>query len=367
MSIFERRPRLRWAVPAAAVAVIVAGSLVGPVGASADSGLPSRSAEELLVDLQSPQATALSGTVVATADLGLPTLPTGMGSGADPTALLSGSHTVRVWQDGPDRSRLALIDTAEETALIRNGSEVWVWSSADRTAEHIVLPERDAAKPDLDGMPRTPQEAAELVLQGLDETTAVTTSGVSQVAGRSVYELILTPRQPDTLVARIVVAIDAETRIPLRLQVFSTQLQGPAYEVGFTSVDYATPDAALFTFTPPPGTEVTEHAKAADADRARAESGREAQEPTVVGTGWSQVVVSDVPPDALSGLMSGDMAAEGGIDPAAVLGVLPTISGEWGSGKVLAGTLFSAILTDDGRVAVGAVTPETLGAALAAS
>jgi hypothetical protein len=29
-------------------------------------------------------------------------------------------------------------------------------------------------------------------------------------------------------------------------------------------------------------------------------------------------------------------------------------------------TLFSAILTDDGRVAVGAVSPEALGAALAA-
>ena len=33
---------------------------------------------------------------------------------------------------------------------------------------------------------------------------------------------------------------------------------------------------------------------------------------------------------------------------------------------MLRGTLFSAILTDDGRVAVGAVSPEALGAALAA-
>jgi outer membrane lipoprotein-sorting protein len=369
MSIFERHPRLRWAVPAAAVAVIVAGSLVGPVAASADSGLPARTAEQLLVDLQSPQATALSGTVVITADLGLPTLPAGMGSGADPTAMLTGSHTVRVWQDGPDRTRLALIDTAEETDLIRNGSEVWVWSSAEKTAEHMVLPERDGAKPQdaVDGMPKTPQEAAALVLQGLDESTAVTTSGVGQVAGRPAYELILTPRQADTLVARVVVAMDAEMRIPLRLQVFSTQGQDPAYEVGFTSVDFSTPDASLFTFTPPPGTEVTEHdAPGATTDRSGA-STRDAQEPTVVGTGWSRVMVTDVPPDALTGLMSGDTSSSGGLDAATVLGALPRISGEWGSGTVLAGTLFSAILTDDGRVAFGAVSPETLGAALAAS
>ena len=46
------------------------------------------------------------------------------------------------------------------------------------------------------------------------------------------------------------------------------------------------------------------------------------------------------------------------------------IFGPNGAGKttllrLLAGTLFSAILTDDGRVAVGMVGPETLSAALA--
>jgi len=50
-----------------------------------------------------------------------------------------------------------------------------------------------------------------------------------------------------------------------------------------------------------------------------------------------------------------------------MLQALPTTSGAWGSGKVLEGTLFTAILTDDGRVAIGAVPPTTLGAALAAS
>ncbi len=33
---------------------------------------------------------------------------------------------------------------------------------------------------------------------------------------------------------------------------------------------------------------------------------------------------------------------------------------------MLRGTLFSAILTDDGRIALGAVSPEALGAVLAA-
>ncbi|MFC7640008.1 hypothetical protein ACFQX6_02355 [Streptosporangium lutulentum] len=36
------------------------------------------------------------------------------------------------------------------------------------------------------------------------------------------------------------------------------------------------------------------------------------------------------------------------------------VSGTWGSGRVIQTKLFSALLTDDGRLLVGAVTPEKL-------
>ena len=49
-----------------------------------------------------------------------------------------------------------------------------------------------------------------------------------------------------------------------------------------------------------------------------------------------------------------------------MLNLLPKVSGTWGSGHLLSGTLFSAVLTDDGRVAIGAVAPAQLYAALAA-
>jgi outer membrane lipoprotein-sorting protein len=377
VSIFDRRPRLRWAVPAAAGALILAGTAAGTVMASADAGLPARTAQELLVDLQDPQTDTVSGTVVASADLGLPALPTGMGSGADLTSLVSGSHTLRVWTDGPDRARLAMIGSSEETDVIRNGRDVWVWASDGDTVEHYVLPERDAAQEAdvvdrLPELPRTPQEAATLVLQALDESTEVTTSGAARVAGRDAYELVLTPRQADTLVSRVVIAMDAEMRIPLRVQVFSTELPGPAYEVGFTSVDFSTPDAELFAFTPPTGATVTDHS----ADDMKAEAGSGVAKPdaslapTVIGSGWSQVVVAQLPAEMAAGAVASSeepaSSPMAGLDAAAVLESLPRISGEWGTGRVLSGTLVSAILTDDGRVAIGAVPPEALGAALAA-
>ena len=50
-----------------------------------------------------------------------------------------------------------------------------------------------------------------------------------------------------------------------------------------------------------------------------------------------------------------------------LLSSIPEVSGTWGKGRVIDGTLFSAVLTDDGRIAVGAVAPEALFAALKAS
>ena len=361
MTVFDRRPRLRWLVPGATVAVIAAGALVGTSSVTADPGLEPLTAAELLVAVQGSQTSALSGTVEMSTDLGLPALPGGMGGGdTGPMSLLSGTNTVRVWADGPERSRVSWIGDAEESTVVRNGEVVWTWSSADSTATKYTLDEAERSTGDASlatDLPQTPQEAADLVLSSLDPTTEVTVAGVASVAGRSVYELILTPRQGDTRVARVAMAIDAETKVPLRVQVFSTQMNDPAIDVGFTSVDFARPDADVFAFTPPPGATVTENngKKPSTGERPEALS-----EPTVVGSGWSQVVVADLP--------KGDPAtATEGIseEVTGVLAALPVVSGDWGSGRVVDGTLVSAIITDDGRVAIGAVDPATLGAALA--
>ncbi len=391
MSIFDRRPGLRWAVPAGAAALLVGGAALAPMAATADSGLEPRTAQELLVALAQPTATAVSGTVVTSADLGLPDLPMGMMPSSGALALASGENTLRAWTDGPERQRLALIERSAETTVVRNGREAWVWSSADATADRYILAEHDgsSAGTTLDGsglppgveLPSTPQEAAAMALDAIDPSTEVTTSGVGTVAGRAAYELALTPRDPATLVARVTLSMDAETNVPLRVRVYSTRIPDPAFEVGFTSVDYATPDPSLFEFTPPPGATVTEHAAPDAAALPEADgvtSGMPAgDEPTVVGAGWSTVVIADLPADSLADLAEEGMRSErrdegpmGGGNQAgtalALIEALPAESGAWGSGRVLRGTLFSVILTDDGRVAVGSVSPEALGAALAA-
>ncbi|QWZ09879.1 hypothetical protein KRR39_09195 [Nocardioides panacis] len=361
MSLFEHRPTLRWTAPVvAAVLLATGGSLVGAITASARDGLPHRSASQLLVDVQSARLDGLSGTVVQNSNLGLPSLPGVGGSGSsDLTSLVAGSHTLRLWYAGPNRIRLALLGSLGESDLVRSGPDLWSWSSADKSATHRTVEPSTTDAPGTvgSGSPVTPQQAADTALKAISPSTRVSTDGTAVVAGRSAYELVLQPRDTGTLVDSVRIAIDGRTHVPTRVQVFAKNVFKPAFEVGFTSFDPTTPAASVFRFNPPPGTKVTESGSAQGTPSGKnpaSPSLAAGARPRVVGTGWTSVVVARVPAGATSG--SGSMQG--------VLQALPTVSGSWGSGHLLKGTLFSALLTDDGRVVVGAVAPEALYSAL---
>jgi outer membrane lipoprotein-sorting protein len=348
MSIFTKRPALRWAVPAAiTVAVIGGGAAAQTLVASAEPALPPRSAQQLLVDLQTAKLDGLSGTVVQTSDLGLPQLP-GIAGGF--ASLVSGSHTMRVWYSGPDKARIALLGTLGEHDMIRNGRDVWTWNSRSNSATHKVLPE---GAPDLAlnpaDLPKTPQEMADLILRYIQPSTTVTTGSNAKVAGRSAYELILNPKDPASLVGEISLAIDGEHHVPLRVKVYPRSGGAPAIEIAFTQVNFARPDDAQFRFNPPAGTKVEEESAGAPRQGAPADKPDLPDGTKVVGTGWGSVVVAKAP----------GAGGDGG-QLLALLDVLPKVSGPWGSGRLFSSRLFTVLLTDNGRVLAGFVTPERL-------
>lgn len=378
MGLLTSRPALRWAVPAGIAALVLTAGATGSVlAANADEGLPPRSAAELLVDVQNATVDGMSGTVVWQSDLGLPAIP-GTGKGSSRlSSLVSGSHTLRVWYSGPDKARVALLGTLGESDTIRNGNDVWVWSSETNTATHYrVSPsetKRDQASPDPSTLPKTPQEAADRALKTLDPSTKVTTNGTARVAGRSAYELVLTPRDSASLVGEVRVAIDGKERVPLRVQVFSKGSAEPAFEVAFTRVSFDRPGDEHFTFTPPRGAKVVEGKQGEDkADDPKQHPGDKPHDgapsnnTTVVGDGWTSVLVMrDVKAlgtpggAAKSRDRQGPRAGEGDALQN-MLGSLPRVSGPWGSGRLLSSKLFSVLITDDGRMLVGAVSPERL-------
>ena len=368
MSVFRSRPALRWLVPsAAAVVVIGGGAAAGTIVASADPSLPDRSAAQLLVDIQNAKVDGLSGTIVESADLGLPAIAglagnaaAGSSDAGSLASLLGGSNTARVWYAGVDKTRLALVGTQGETDVIRNNGDVWLWNSAEKTANHLKLP-ADADQQHEAAMPRTPQEAADAALAAIDPTTKVSTTGAAKVAGRDAYELVLSPKDTASLIGQVRLAIDAEHHIPLRVDVYAKNATSPAVRVAFQQISFTVPDAQQFAFNPPPGTTVhegtteglaKEHQAEAQKAKQQAKQQAKAEQPTVIGDGWTSVVEARLPKSDGS---STDAKQLDGI-----VGMLPAVSGAWGKGHLFAGNLFSVLVTDDGRVFAGAVTPQKL-------
>jgi hypothetical protein len=183
------------------------------------------------------------------------------------------------------------------------------------------------------------------------------------VAGRQAYELVLTPKadQQASLIKQVRVAIDGTTHIPLRVQVLGAGTK-PAFEVAFADgLTIGRPADRIFRWNPPANTKVTEEKSSSAKAPAKAptkaqrktleqQKARAEQNTKVVGHGWTAVVVTKLPADATTS------------DPtvARFLERLKTVPG----GRELDGTIVTAILTDDGRLAVGAVPSELVQQAL---
>lgn len=365
-TIVQRHPGLRWLVPALVLALVIGIPAVSQRMASADPGLPPRTAEQLLTDLAQAKPVPLSGTVQQTMNLGLPALPQVVGDGdTSVMGLLTGNHTWRVWTNATDSARVAKVNGSDELTLIHNPRETWLWNSQTREAIRTTHDQQgtDEKKPTEPPATPTPAELAKKILAELDPTTEVTVDSATTVAGRAAYQLVLSPTSADTTVGQVRLAIDAETKLPLRLVLTAKGVTTPAVQIAFTAISFQAPDAALFTFTPPENSTVTDSEDLPTDGPGSEEPGSlptDKPNPdevvrTVVGTSWTQVLV-------VSGL--GDLTSSD--DPALteLLGQFPTVNGDWGQGRLVRTTLVNAVVTTDGRVAIGAVTPELLYAAL---
>lgn len=353
------RTTRRFALPITLAAVAVATTAtVSIVSAGEGADLPEMTAEELLVHVQNSHVDGLSGDVVQNAELGLPDL----GDADGPAGLASGGNNLRIWYADPDKVRLAWLNDLGETDVIRNGEDVWLWDSRDTSATHYTLPERAGDLPlwppaELGAAFGSPAEAAEYALDAIDDTTEVTTERTVEVADRDAYELVLRPRDDASLVSEIRLAVDGETGVPLRTRVYADTDDQPAFEIAFSRIEFEVPDEENFTFTPPSGVEVEEGTEDVGDLWDRSHDPAEHDEPRVVGEGWTAVLVTEFDLDEA---LPPDDEKRDGVDLTALVDGLPEVSGDWGSGRLFESTLVNALITDDGRLLVGAVTPERL-------
>jgi outer membrane lipoprotein-sorting protein len=357
----------RW-IPAAAAPVAIGAVVLGGVFATSASADPADKTPQQVLELAaSSSVDTFSGTIEQSSNLGLPdvsglggsTGSTGSGSsdGSDLSSaleLLTASHTLRVYVDGPEQSRVQILDDMAERDAIRNGDDLWLYDSSDSTAVHSTLPADASTAPEASPEALTPAELATRFLDAVDPSTDVTIGDPVTVAGRSAYDLILTPDSSSTLVSSVEIAVDADTGLPLSVDVFAQGSSDAAFHVAFSSLSLDAPSADLFDFTPPAGTDVTEkaHPNRADAPAAgpaTPDAGAH-PEPTVTGTGWDTIV--ELP---------------AGSDPSSLIDspMLSQLTTPVDGGHVLQTTLLTVLITDDGRVLAGAMPVESLQAAAA--
>ena len=364
-----RRRVLTWTA-AVGVPVLAGAAILVPIAASGAVDLPDKTPAELIAFAAASDVDALSGTIEQSSDLGLPDLGALTGAMGDessegaPTAadiddliaLVTGSHTAKVYLDG-ESARLQVLDRLGERNVYVDGdaNQVWYVDSETQTATQLTLPsdaEIDQLHSDAPAPPEsalTPDQMLDQALADLDETTEVTVGTDARVAGRDVYELVLTPRTEDTLVGEIRFAIDGENGVALAAAVTARGASEPAFQTGFTQVDFSAPDPAVFAFTPGDDVTVTQNeidlpTGAPDRDDATTD----AASPVVYGEGWSAVF--ELPDTSEAG--SADVFS--GLDPEQ-LQLLDSLTTAVDGGRVLQTSLVTVLITDDGRVLAGAV------------
>ncbi|WYB31685.1 DUF2092 domain-containing protein [Streptomyces sp. SM1P] len=394
-TVVGRRKATRYIVPVAVAGVAAATiGLVPALASSGDPDLPKISAQELIEKIAASDEEQLSGTFKISTDLGLPLdglagslVPGGGGEGKDGGAaapqdklmeLTSGTHTLRVAADGPERQKLSVLGDASEYSVIHNQGEVWAYDSKSDEVYHAEAPEgRDGgehaekAPKGTEGAAATPKDFAEKALAAAGDTTSVTVDGTAQVAGRDAYQLLIKPKQSGSTIGSVRIAVDAENGVPLKFTLSAASGGKAVVDAGFTKVDFAKPAASTFAFTPPTGAKVTEAdeletgkdergaaqkalpGQLAELDGLAGEGGF-----NVIGKGWTSIAEIKSPGGkGLPEAGSGDMPAEaqGFLD---ALG--DKVTGKFGSGTVFKTRLVNALLTDDGSVYVGAVTKDAL-------
>ena len=141
-------------------------------------------------------------------------------------------------------------------------------------------------------------------------------------------------------------------------------------DVGFTKVDFAKPAAATFDFTPAQGREGHRGRRQARSDvQARAEPagrprrtlgdrGKSAKDTKVIGKGWTRSPSST--PAARACRRRTPTARAAGDAQKFLDSLGDKVSGKFGSGTVFKTRLVNALMTDNGKVYVGAVTKDAL-------
>jgi outer membrane lipoprotein-sorting protein len=288
---------------------------------------------------------------------------------------------MKVYYQDSNHFRLAIPQPGAETDVIGNGSKVWLWESSSDSVTEYVRPADNAkaATSKLPQTPLTPQQAANQVLAAVGKTTLVSVQANVMVAGEASYQLVLAPKDSRSLVGKVVISVDGKYGVPLRVQLYAKGASSPAFQVGYTALQWVAPSPTNYSFTPPHGASVNVVKGKSGTSGKAAPSGY-----GTYGKSWLTVAAlpqkdltqglgtssASSPSPSSSGKQQNIYSANNqgvGVSSQellnALLGSAKPVHGSWGSGTLVTTSLVSILMTG-GEVYIGAVAPSVLYAAV---
>ena len=403
----------RWMPALIVPAVIAAGAVAVPLQANAVD-LPDLTPQQVML-LMDGEITGFSGTIVKTSELGLPPLemssmmdeemiaemeekmpegfeefiPSIIEQNAITQAieLIAGTHKIRVYASEVGM-RVQVLDPMSQRDFIVNQNEFWAYDARNATALtgtfDMEVSDEDKAEFEAEAQAQldqylaeiqldisNPEAVADYLMAQVGETTEVSVGKDHRIAGRTAYQLIAQPNAENSLVESVVISVDSETGMALDVKVYSIEQEEPAFHVGFESISFETPDASMFSFTPPAGTTVESMELPAELEaeleqlkseyetkeftnednaamRAEFESRyAEAPKPAMIGEDWESVIyLPAMPQEVPMEMMENELFAD----------LMTPVDG----GKVFSTPLMNVLVLDSGEVYAGAVTIEYL-------
>ena len=91
------------------------------------------------------------------------------------------------------------------------------------------------------------------MLKAVGKTTVVSVEANVMVAGEPCYQLVLAPRDDRSLIGKVTIAIDGKYGVPLRVQVFAKHAASPAFQFGYTALQFMAPAVGQLRLHPAVG------------------------------------------------------------------------------------------------------------------
>ncbi|CAN5310822.1 hypothetical protein BH18ACT9_BH18ACT9_04600 [soil metagenome] len=161
--------------------------------------------------------------------------------------LFGTSSRVRVWWQDPQVWRVATLRPTGETDLIHAGNRMirWVYESKNAT----LIPDSPIRLPDIRDM--LPPELGRWAL-GQARPSEVSKLPPRRVAGHDAVGVRLNPATPGGSISRVEVYVDAESALPVSVEIFARGATEPALSSTFEDLTIQAPAAQDLAFAPPP-------------------------------------------------------------------------------------------------------------------